>query len=433
MIFDLAAVFGAGLLSFATPCVLPVIPVYLAALAGGDLRSLEGGRCRLLGRAALFSLGFVAVFTAMGLGASSIGAFLSDHRVAMQVAGALVVLVFALKFLGLVRIPALDRVVKADDRRVMTRFAGVNAFLMGVVFAAGWSPCVGPVLGSVLTFTASAATHPGAGAGYLAAYGLGFALPLLVTAAFAEAGTRLLRRLGPQLPRIEKAMGVLMLAVAVFLGHGAMSDAGSPAGDPPPDGTGSAGASAGPAAPEGEPLPRMIEIYTESCPICRRMKPLMAGLVEQCDRRGVRVETVDVSRPENRHLSVRHRVVGVPTFLFIDEFGQEVARLVGEQTEGTLKQGLAALRGEECPGLGRLPNGLTTPIDEVLPGGFSAPLAFPVQKGKDAKSCPSTSTDAKPATPSSRSSAGSAMPSPSAVPSAGSQPGSCSPASPSEG
>lgn len=416
MTADLLAVFGAGLLSFATPCVLPVIPIYLAALAGGDLRSLDGGRFRLLGRALLFSLGFVAVFTLMGLGASSIGAFLAQHRGVVQAAGALLVLLFALKFLGLVRIPALDRVVKADDRRVLTRFAGVNALLMGVVFAAGWSPCVGPVLGSVLTFTASAATHPAAGAAYLAAYGAGFALPLLVTAAFAEAGTRLLRRLGPHLPRIEKGIGILMLAVAAFLAHGAVAEIGT--------GAGAAGGSAADASgsrdevPAGEELPRMIELYTEACPVCRRMKPLMEELVEQCDRRGVRVEAIDVSLPQNRHLAARHRVVGVPTFLFIDEYGQEVARLVGEQTEATLKQGLAALRGEECPGLGRLPEGAVTPLE------------FPIQQGKEADACPSTNTDARPAARNSSSSGDPETSSPSFAPSAASRPGSCSPASP---
>jgi cytochrome c-type biogenesis protein len=425
--FDLLAVFGAGLLSFATPCVLPVIPIYLAALVGGDLRSLDGGRFRLLRRALLFSLGFIGVFTVMGLGASSFGAFLSEHRVAVQLVGALLVLVFALKFLGVVRIPALDRVVKADDRKVLTRFTGVNALLMGVVFAAGWSPCVGPVLGSVLTFTASTATHPVAGAGYLAAYGFGFALPLLVTAAFAEAGTRMLRRLGPQLPRIERGIGVLMLAVAAFLAHGAVREMGGPAADPAGRGIEDPADS---AEAEGEALPRMVELYTADCPICRRMKPLMADLVEQCDRRGVRVEAIDVSSPGNRHLAARHRVVGVPTFLFIDEFGQEAARLVGEQTESTLKQGLAALRGEECPGLGRLPEGPATLLDghhDDRP----RDLAFPVQQEEDSTSCPSTSTDAKPVPAGSRSSAGSETPSPFAVPNAGSRPPSCSRDSPS--
>jgi cytochrome c-type biogenesis protein len=383
MSLDLITVFGAGLLTFVTPCVLPLVPIYLAALVGGDLRGLSGsGRWRLLWRAGLFSLGFVSVFTLMGLGASSIGAFLGEHRAVLQVAGALVVLVFALKFLGLIRVPFLDRVVKADDTRLETRFASVNALVMGVVFAAGWSPCVGPVLGSVLTFTASSANSPAVGAGYLALYGAGFALPLLVVAAFAGVAARLLERVGPLLPKIEKGVGVLLLVVAGFLVHDA------------------AGMWSVPEERDSDladhSMPVMIELFEEDCPVCQRMKPLMTRLEEQCDRRGVRVVAIDVSREENAHLVERYRLVGVPTFLFLDRGGDEVARLIGEQTERTLKQALSALRGEECPGLALLG---PRPGDEANLG-----IQFPVVEEEEMIACPSTSTDATSATRPSRSS-----------------------------
>jgi cytochrome c-type biogenesis protein len=248
---------------------------------------------------------------------------------------------------------------------------------MGVVFAAGWSPCVGPVLGSVLTYTASTTASPALGGLYLGVYGLGFALPLMLIAAFAEAGLRALGRIKPHLPRIEKATGVLLLLVAGLLVHDAATgwdDATRPAAveaepaqtlpantspeqaalltaaDPVP---GAAGAS----EQATRAMPLMVELYAEDCPICQRMKPLVEGLIRQCDQKKVRVRTVDVSKAENRHFVREYRVVGVPTFLFLDEHGEEVARLVGAQTEETLTQALAALRGEECPGLGRLPAG----------------------------------------------------------------------------
>lgn len=405
MSFDLITVFGAGLLTFVTPCVLPLVPIYLAALVGGDLRGLTGsGRWRLLWRASLFSSGFVAVFTLMGLGASSVGAFLGEHRGVLQVVGALLVLLFALKFLGLIRVPFLDRVVKADDTRLKTRFASLNALVMGVVFAAGWSPCVGPVLGSVLTFTASTANSPVVGAGYLALYGAGFALPLLLVAAFAGVAARVLDRVGPLLPKIEKGIGVLLLVVAGFLVHDAAGlwsdsdDRHEPVAD--------------------RSLPVMIELYEEDCPVCRRMKPLMARLEEQCDRHDVRVEAIDVSRKENAHLIERYRLVGVPTFLFLDEEGREVARLIGEQTERTLKQALSALRGEECPGLALLG---PRPDEETRPG-----IPFPEIENEEMIACPSTSTDATSATRPSRSSFASPRRTTSAVPDVIDQPESCS-------
>ena len=107
--------------------------------------------------------------------------------------------------------------------------------------------------------------------------------------------------------------------------------------------------------PESQALPKMVEIFSEECGVCQQMKPLVERLVEQCDKKGVRVELLDISRPENRYLISEYRVVGVPTFLFLDENELEVARLVGEQSESALRQAMAALRGEACPGLGPLP------------------------------------------------------------------------------
>lgn len=185
MTLNLAAIFGAGLLTFVTPCVLPLVPLYLAALAGGDLRRVGSQeRGQLLVRALSFSAGFVAVFVLLGLVASSIGALLSAHRVTFQIVGGIVILIFGLKFLGLIEVPLLDRVLRADD----------------------------------LAFRA-----------------------------------------------------------------------------------------------------------------------------------------IDINDPVNRHLIDRHRLVGVPTFLFLDTDQNEVARLVGRQSQQTLHQALSAVRGESCADVGALP------------------------------------------------------------------------------
>lgn len=389
MTIGLIGVFLAGLGTFLTPCVLPLIPVYLTSLLGGDVTRLDqAGRGQLFWRALLFSLGFIAVFTAMGLGASSLGTFLSDHRGALMMLGAALVLVFALKFLGLLSLPFLDRVVRADDAKLKTRFAGLNAFAMGVVFAAGWSPCVGPVLGSVLTYTASQASSAWMGAGYLFVYGLGFAVPLLLTAIFAGSALKLLGRASKHLPRIERAIGAALLLVAFTLGYDAVERWRADA-DMASRGSVASGSDAR-VGKETESMPRMLELYTEDCPVCQAMKPTVEGIVNQCDSKGVRVETFDVSKPEHRALARRYRVVGVPTFLFIDSDGREVARLVGEQTEQTLYQGLAALRGERCPGIGLLEDfdAKETGIAEK-----KTKLAFPEQK-QEVVSCRSTDSSA---------------------------------------
>lgn len=351
MNFDLLGVFGAGVLTFATPCVLPLVPIYLSALVGGDLATAAAGtgrRGQVLLRAGLFSAGFLAVFTLLGLTATSAGAFLAEHRAALQLVGALLILTFGLKFLGVISLPFLDRMLRLDEQRLRTRFGGVNALLMGVVFAVGWSPCVGPVLGSVLTYTASRAADPWSGAGYLLVYGLGFALPLLLVAALAEAGTRLLGRIKPHLPKIEKGLGALMAAMALAL----LIDLA------PQLGAGPGAARTSPLARDdaGRPLPTMVALVSRDCTVCEGMKPVLHRITELCDGKRVGIRVLDVAAEGQGHLTREFRLVGVPTFVFLDRQGEEVARLVGQQSEQSLKQQLSLLRGERCPGIGALPD-----------------------------------------------------------------------------
>jgi cytochrome c-type biogenesis protein len=392
---DLSAltVFGAGLLTFLTPCVLPVIPLYLATLSGGDIAGLSAARRGvLLLRAVAFSLGFIAVFALLGLGASSLGAVLSTHKALVSAIGALVIAVFALKFLGLVQIPLLDRVAKLDDSRFSGTASMGSALLLGAVFAAGWSPCVGPVLGSVLTFTAARTTSSIEGAAWLGLYGLGFALPLLVLAGFAEAGVKVLRRASPFLPAFERAVGALLVVVAgAMLLDATAAPTASTASMPSVP----AAVVLSDQSEKAQKVPRMVELYAPSCPICARMKPTMDKVISACDNQGVEVEAIDVSQPENKTLVTEHRVVGVPTFLFFDEQGQEVARLVGEQSEATLFQALSALRGQECPGLALI----DTAQDNTSASGE---LRFPEQK-KEVVTCRSTNMSVNSAPRNSRS------------------------------
>ena len=108
------------------------------------------------------------------------------------------------------------------------------------------------------------------------------------------------------------------------------------------------------AALSEDGTPRMIAIHASYCSVCTEMKPLLENIVAQCGKKDVHVDVIDASSQENEYLLDEHRVVALPTYLFVDGDGQEVARLVGRQTDATLRQALGALRGEECPGLGRI-------------------------------------------------------------------------------
>jgi len=215
---ELAAVASAaGVVSIATPCCLPLIPGYLAYVSG--VGAGETGRTqRVLGTAALFVLGFAVVFTALGATASVLGSFLLQRLPALIKVGGVVVIAMGLATLGVLRIPFLYREKRFDLNRVRSGPAG--AVPLGMAFAFGWTPCIGPVLGAILT-TAATARTASKGAFLLFMYSLGMGIPFLLLAlAYARAGRTfgILRRHGRA---IERAGGALLVVVGVLLVTGA--------------------------------------------------------------------------------------------------------------------------------------------------------------------------------------------------------------------
>jgi len=216
--------FLAGLLSFASPCVLPLVPPYLAYMGGvsvEQLREPDGGntRGRVLLAALSFVAGFSTVFVALGATASWIGQGLSAHLgILGYVAGTLIVLM-GLHFLHVIRIPLLDRTARVG---VTQKPAGlIGAYVIGLAFGFGWSPCVGPVLAAILLI-AGAADSAAEGARLLFIYSLGIGLPFLVAAAFAGAFMRWSARYRARLDWIEKAMGAFLIVAGILIFTGQM-------------------------------------------------------------------------------------------------------------------------------------------------------------------------------------------------------------------
>lgn len=356
MTFSLTALFTAGLATFFTPCVLPLIPVYLAAVAGMDTAGERPAAARMFLRAAAFSAGIVLIFALFGAAAAALGGLVKSYDTYLSLFGGVLVLLFGLKFIGLVQIPLLDRIARLDETRFSSRVGILNAFAMGLVFGAGWSPCVGPILGSALTFTASAGVSTATGMFYLALYGLGFVAPFLLTALFADRLLPLLRRANRGLPLFEKLVGILLIAGSLYLFGEAVN---------PPS---AAVAIAAPQTrlehfPLPDGLPALVEFYREDCPVCKKMEPVVRGIFERCDGNKVTLRKVDISKPENLSYAAAHRILGVPTFILFDVDRAEVARLVGLQTEDSIYQAIATLRGEECDGVGLLPRSEPAPTE----------------------------------------------------------------------
>lgn len=213
----------AGALSFLSPCVLPLVPPYLCYMAGvsvdqfrgGDAAAIGSTRRAVLPAALLFTLGFATVFVALGAGASSIGLLLRQYIDLLSRIGGIIIIVMGLHFLGVLRIGLLAREARFHSGGKPATLSG--AYIMGLAFAFGWTPCIGPVLGTILGVAAARETVSD-GAMLLAIYSLGLAVPFWIAAGFSGAFMRFLMRFRRHLGLVEKLMGALLvLAGLAFL------------------------------------------------------------------------------------------------------------------------------------------------------------------------------------------------------------------------
>lgn len=213
----------AGVFSFLSPCVLPIVPPYLAYMAGTTMEdATEGDATRRTVQAAVFFvLGLSTVFLLLGLAASAAGRVLLAYQREMAVVAGVVIVLFGLHFLGILRVPILNREARFEARTVGGTAFG--AYLLGLAFAFGWTPCIGPVLGAILSLAAQDASVE-RGLALMGAYALGLGLPFLLTAIFLRRALSVMGGLKRHMGAIERAMGVLLLGVGVLMLTGAFSD-----------------------------------------------------------------------------------------------------------------------------------------------------------------------------------------------------------------
>jgi cytochrome c-type biogenesis protein len=220
-----AALF-AGLISFLSPCVLPLVPPYLIYLTGATIehvehdKSIAASKRAVMLSALLFVLGFSTVFVMLGASASLIGGWIRAWSAELSILAGVVIIVMGLHFLGLTRIGLLMR----EGRLPIPKPVGLwGAYVMGLAFAFGWTPCIGPILAAILSIAAAEATVA-KGAGLLAVYSAGLGVPFLIAAFMVEQFSSLFARMKGQLANVERAMGVLMVVTGVAFLTGAVSN-----------------------------------------------------------------------------------------------------------------------------------------------------------------------------------------------------------------
>jgi len=215
----LVVAFAAGVLGFFSPCIVPLIPGYLSFVSGLSIVEMEAPERRrnlgrVLGATLVFVLGFSVIFTALGASASVVGSFVLVNREALSRVGGIVVILLGLFMLGLIRIPGLYR-----ERRIQfSRRPGglIGVFLVGMAFGFAWTPCVGPVLGAILTLAATTQRAVG-GAAMLFAYSLGLGLPFLAAAVVITTAFSMVRTMNRYAHAIEVASGAFLVVMGAAL------------------------------------------------------------------------------------------------------------------------------------------------------------------------------------------------------------------------
>jgi cytochrome c-type biogenesis protein len=217
----------AGLVSFLSPCVLPLVPPYLVYLAGTSLERLAGTEPEPRARrdtalaALLFVCGFSTVFVALGASASVIGAVIRAYSAELSIIAGVVIIVMGLHFLGILRIDVLLR----QKRMEMVKPVGLwGAYVMGLAFAFGWTPCIGPILAAILAVAASEQTVA-KGAGLLAVYSLGLGIPFMLAAFAIEPFAAFLARFRRHLAMVERVVGGLLVLTGIAFLTGFVSQA----------------------------------------------------------------------------------------------------------------------------------------------------------------------------------------------------------------
>ncbi len=223
--------FIAGMLSFLSPCILPLVPPYLCFLGGVSLKQLEDGAAveraasiRVVLSSVVFVLGFATVFVAFGATASALGRIVVDNIDLLSVVAGVLIIGLGLHFLGVFRIALLYREARFHLERKPAGIVG--AYVVGLAFAFGWTPCVGPVLAAILMVAASEDSAM-RGATLLAAYAGGIGVPFVAAALFAPLFLKFMARFRRHIVWVERAMGALLVATGILFITGGINDIGN--------------------------------------------------------------------------------------------------------------------------------------------------------------------------------------------------------------
>ncbi len=214
MIIKLAFAFGAGFISFLTPCVLPIIPGYISYITGKRLEQIDQDRKIVLIKTILFSSGFSLIFISLGITVSAVGNILLFFSSELRIVAGAIIIIFSLQMLGILNFQFLNQEKRIDIKGYKDNY--IFPFLVGTAFAFGWTPCIGPVLGSILALSASEASIS-KGILLLSFYSLGLAIPFILSGYFMNSFLISKKGFGKYYNRITKTGGTILLITGILI------------------------------------------------------------------------------------------------------------------------------------------------------------------------------------------------------------------------